>query len=492
MKLSPARRNAAASYFNFIVVAVAGIIVSPMLAGALGAAAFGVWKSCQKAMDFATVADGRASQALKWIIAYRSGETDENGLRRSIGASVTVWVILLPVLTSIAALIAYVVPNILSGVPESEIHTAHLVAAILGLNVVLTALLSIPDSVLVGTNQGYRSMVVTTFALVCVNVAMVVAVQHGWGVASLAVLTVAGAVINAAITFVVARRHVSWLGIRRPARGDVRRFVGFSGWVMTWSFVTKIYLATELLLFGSLVGVTAAAHFTFTNYVLTFGLSACLMTGSAFMPQLGRALGAAKSDSAQHSIRDAREVTLALAVVCAGMVLAVNGTFVDVWIGPSYYLGDSVNALMTLAFLQLALIRNEAQIQDTGLNIRNKVLVGLTGAVLSAGLAFALYQASHSLIMLYVGLMAGRLVPSVIFPRLVARLAPDTGGTARTFACAVGMLVPCYLIGLAMGDDGLLALVAVSAVVASGLLAVTYFVLLSPPVRTKVRQTVKA
>ncbi|KQY60561.1 hypothetical protein ASD11_14080 [Aeromicrobium sp. Root495] len=492
LRLSPVRRNAAASYVNFVVVAIVGVIVNPLLAGALGASAFGVWKSCQKAIDFATVADGRATQALKWIIAYRSGETDPGVLRRSVGASLAVWVLLVPIVAIIATLIAFALPLMLSGIPDDQTNSVRVVAAVLGLNVLLAGLLSVPDSILVGTNQGYRSMSVTTFALICVNIAMVVAVQHGYGIKTLAMLTVAGAVINALITFVVARRRVPWMGAHRPSSADVKTVARFSGWVMGWSFVTKIYLATELLLFGSLIGVSAAAHFTFTNYVLSFALSACLMTGSAFMPQLGLALGAKNHEAAQQSIRDAREVSLALAVLCAGVVLALNGSFVDAWIGSRFYLGDTTNALMTLAFLQLAVLRTEAQIQDTGLDIKLKVLTGLAGAFLSAGLAVVMYTWLESVSAMYIGLILGRLVPSFVFPRLVARLAPGSGGTWRHLLMSAAILLPCGAIGALLGSTGPLLLVPISLAVAAVIGIACYLGLLSAPVRAKMRRTVRA
>ena len=69
---SDTRRNLVTYYLNFVVSAVVGFIVNPLLLGALGPLLFGVWKSLQRYLDFATVADGRASQALKWIVANRS------------------------------------------------------------------------------------------------------------------------------------------------------------------------------------------------------------------------------------------------------------------------------------------------------------------------------------------------------------------------------------------------------------------------------------
>ena len=79
------RRNFFAYYANFIATAVIGFFINPLMLAALGPLVFGVWKSLQRYLDFATLADGRSAQALKWIVASRSNLPDDEK-RRDIGA----------------------------------------------------------------------------------------------------------------------------------------------------------------------------------------------------------------------------------------------------------------------------------------------------------------------------------------------------------------------------------------------------------------------
>src|SRR5690242_20053132 len=114
---SGTRKNLAASYVNFVVVAVVGVLVNPLLLGALGPLMFGVWKSLQKYLDFATLADGRAAQALKWIVASRTTLTDAER-RRDVGAAIIVWVRWLPVAALVAAALAFAMPLLIKGIPD--------------------------------------------------------------------------------------------------------------------------------------------------------------------------------------------------------------------------------------------------------------------------------------------------------------------------------------------------------------------------------------
>lgn len=452
--ISPAKLNAATNYLNFIVLALLGFFINPILLGSLGTATFGVWKACQKFLDFATVADGRATQALKWIVAFRTDDADVDEKRRDVGAALLVWVLFLPLLVLVTLGIVIALPSLISGLDAAHIDLVYWTGAFLAGNILLTGLLSIPDAVLVGTYQGYRSMGITTAFLVLSNLGMVVSVLLHGGIVSLAIIILIAAVGNGFATWLIARRRVSWWGVDRPLRADVFRVAKFSGWVLFWSLITKLLLATDLVLISAMVGAIAVSQYTFTSYVIQFALSICLMTTSAFMPKLGILLGRHDWLNSQRLVSQAKQITLALATFAGAAVLLLNRSFVTLWVGPALYMGDNVNALMVAAFVQLAVIRSDAQIQDTGLKIRSKVLVGAAGTLLSLGAGWLFYASTASLVWMYVGIIGGRIVLSVVFPILVGKLVPNMRYEIRRPIIAVALLVVCYFIGITVPVHG--------------------------------------
>ncbi len=483
---SAARRNIAAGYFNLGVIALIGLAVNPYLLSFLGATTFGIWRAVQRLLDFATVADGRSTQALKWVVAYRTGAEDDERNRRDVGAAVGVWLIWLPVLSLVSGGITLALPSLIKGVTGSEVHLVYLVGGILCANVVLTGLLWLPDSVLVGTNQGYRSMVVTTIVVGASNVVMVAAAWLSFDLVALAIIVLTANVINCSITYFIARRHVPWFGIRKPERIEVKSLFGFSGWVLIWAFVTKLFQSSELLLFSALVGAVAVTNYTFTSYVVTLALQVPLMTISALMPQLGAHLGRRDMNRAKTLIADSHQLTLAVVVIFGSGVLLFNRSFVTLWVGPERYLGDTVNALMVASFVQLALIYNNAQIQDTGMAIRGKVLIGVAGAVGSFGVAWVLFVTTHRVAMIYVGLITTRTVISVLFPALVRRLVPGVRFDLRRHLLGLMVLLASYLIGLQLRLSNIFE-IAGAALLATCLLSLlTYWLLLTSETRLKV------
>lgn len=423
---SGTRKNFASYYLNFVVMAAVGFIVNPLLLTALGPLIFGVWKSLQRYLDFATVADGRASQALKWIVASRSAHSDLDR-QRDVGAAIRVWLHWLPAAALVAAAVTVTLPILIRGIPDDYRSLVFITAGILSANTILAGLLAIPDSVLVGVNKGYKSMLVTTAAFVVTNAAMVVAAFSVWPLWSLAVIVLLAAVANGAVTLFIARRNVSWWGASRPTVSDLRRVHGYSAWTLGWVIVDKLFLASELIVVSVMVGAVGVTQYTFTSYVMQFVLSIALVTASGFMPVLGAQFGASNLTDAADRTRSVRHLVVGVAVLGTGAVLAFNGEFVTMWAGADQYLGVTINTLLALGGLQLALIRMDGQILDVTMRIAPKVLVGLLSSTGGIVAGFVSFVATDSLAIALFSVILLRLVSNATFPTFVKRSIPGSG-----------------------------------------------------------------
>jgi hypothetical protein len=256
------------------------------------------------------------------------------------------------------------------------------------------------------------------------------------------------AVVNAAINLRLANRYVPWWGIARPTASDLRRVFGYSTWTLGWVAVDKLLLATELIIISATVGAIGVTQYTFTTYVMQFVTSIALITASGFMPVLGTLLGVSDNDAAAERARSVRHLVVGIAVLGGSAVLAFNGAFVSQWVGESQYLGTTVNALLVVCGLQLALIRVDGQILDVTMRIAPKVLFGLlssVGGIMAGWICFAL---TDNLVAALFAVIAVRLVSNLAFPWLVARAVPGSALTWRVALLAVLLLLASGGIGL--------------------------------------------
>lgn len=448
---SGTRRNVAAYYLNFIVVAAVGLIVSPLLLGALGPALFGVWKSLQRYLDFATVADGRASQALKWIVASRTSLSDAEK-QRDVGAAITVWFRWLPVAALVAAGVTAAMPLLIKGIPDDARTVAYTAALILAANTVLAGLLAIPDSVLTGINQGYKSMIITTAVFVVSNGAMVGAAYVGWSLWSLAAIVLIAAILNTTLTLVVARHAVSWWGVAKPTKPDIRRVFGYSAWTLGGMLVDKMLLASELIVISVMVGAVAVTQYTFTAYVLQFVLSISLVTASGFMPVLGSLLGNSEMNGAAERARSVRHLVIGVTVLGCAAVLAFNGTFVSFWVGAAQYMGNGINMLLVVCALQQAFMRMDGQILDVTLKIAPRVMVGLASSACGIAAGCIGFALTHDLKLALVAVIIARLASNVAYPIFVRRAIPGSAVPGSTMLLGVSLLTASFGAGLLMED----------------------------------------
>lgn len=450
---SDTRRNVVVFYLNFVVIAVVGLVVNPLLLGALGPVMFGIWKSLQRYLDFATIADGRASQALKWIVASRATLGDAER-RRDIGAAIIVWLRWLPATVIVAIGVTAALPLLIKGIPPDVMTMVYWAAGFLALNTVLAGFLFIPDAVLAGINQGYKSMLVTTLVFVISNGALLAASVSGWPLWSLAVIVLSTGVGNAALTLLVARRSVTWWGVSRPTAPDLRRVLGYSAWTLGSVVVDKLLLASELIVISVAVGAVTVAQYTFTTYVTQFVLALALVTASGFTPLLGSLLGASEFTAAAERARSARHLVIGVTVLGSGAVLAFNGAFVTLWAGADQYLGTTVNALLAVCGMQQALIRMDGQVLDVTMRIGTKVVVGLLSSIGGIVAGITGYAVTHDLTVSLIAVILLRLIGNVAYPVLVARAIPGSSVPVRTLLLAVILLGGSLAIGAVTHGGG--------------------------------------
>lgn len=479
-----ARLNALSSYVYFFLGAIITFVASPYLVFFLGSNAFGILKASQKMLDFATVADGRPSQALKWIIASKEGNSNDYEKRQFIGCSIKVSIIFLPLLIFVVVGLVYILPGTINGLADNQYSLVRLMGLVLGANIILGPLLAIPDSVLVGANQGYRSTISRMFWMFVSNGFMLYFAYLGYSLIAISLVILLAAILNAFSVYIIAMKNIHWLGIEKPCNDQFKGFLRFSGWVLSWTLVSKILLSSELLLLGYLVGADKVSSYVFSSYITQLGLALALMTGSAFTPIMGRLLGERDFAELGPLVDGFREVLLFVALVISGGVLILNASFVGLWIGEEYFVGTTVNALVVVAFFQLVLLRGEAQIQDLSLNIRSKVLIGLLSSVSGVALAIALYQLFDHVEFIFIGLILGRVLMTLSFPIMVSDIVGGKRYPLAKVIVAVVILTICYFFGGSFLVNSWFGFIVSVFIVGGFLLILSYKLMLSEPGRS--------
>jgi hypothetical protein len=149
--------TAIASWLDYGTRIGVGLVVTPVLLAGLGQALFGVWEVLQRLVAYATLADGRPMEALRLVVARAEATHDTQLQRRAVGMAIATWLLFLPLIVVTGAVLVWWAPAI-AGVEPARVGEVRWGAALLLVNLLLVTLVSLPEAVLFGVNQGYRRM----------------------------------------------------------------------------------------------------------------------------------------------------------------------------------------------------------------------------------------------------------------------------------------------------------------------------------------------
>ena len=414
--------NSLAAGIDLVARVVVELALNPLLVGRLGDHLYGAWRVLWRFTGSLSAVSGRSSQALKWSIANRQGSTDYREKRELVGSAVGVWLLFLPILGLIGGGLAWLAPSLLGTSPEFQ-WSVRWTAALLVAHVTLSSLIDIPRAILQGENLGYKRIGLSTALVILGGALMALAVTMGTGIVGVAAANLANALLTGILFMRIVRSHVAWAGIARPTMAAVRSFVGLSGWFAVWKLVMQAMLAGDVLVLGIADSVESVTTYSLTRFAPEAVLAGVAVIVAGLAPGLGGLVGSGDWSVAARVRAELMALTWLVTVGAGATLLIWNRAFIELWVGSSYYAGTVPTLLIVLAVMQFALIRNDARVIDLTLSIRGKVLLGLLSAALSVALAavFVGYLGG-GITGLCIGIIAGRAVLTVAYPRHVGRL----------------------------------------------------------------------
>jgi O-antigen/teichoic acid export membrane protein len=445
--------NTFAAAIDYAARLLVGFLINPVLVAGLGTYGYGLWQVLRQLTGYLSPAGGRATQALKWMIASHQSSTDVLEKRRFVGGAILVWTLFLPLLSVLGALLAWLSPGWM-GVPDDFVTTARLAMGCLVAQLILTMLADVPRSVLTGENLGYKRMGVSALLVLLGGGLMAGAVHLDLGLVDVAASLLVVALLTGLLFLRVAWRHVSWFGVAWPTRELVRRFLGLSWWFLAWHIVMQVMRASDLVLLGLLASLETVTTYSLTRFVPETLIGGVQIVVLGITPGLGGILGRGEIARARRVRSEIMVLTWLVTTVAGTTMLVWNRSFVGLWVGAEHYAGSLPMLLILLMVTQFVMIRNDAIVIDLMLDLRNKVLLGGLSAALSVMAAVLLMdRLGHGIVGLCLGMLAGRSILSMAYPWMVGeRLDAPPLQQLRGILRPAGAAALVLWLGFELGD----------------------------------------
>ena len=416
--------NVVASLLDYGAKLAVGVVVVPILVSGLGRTLYGVWEMLGRLVGYMTAGDGRPTQALRLVVSNLQSSPDDAAKRRYVGGALVVWLLFMPLVVVIGGALVWLAPVITKTAPALAAGV-RLTAALLTVSLVFGNLASLPESVLRGMNLGYKRMGLQAGLEVVGGVLMAGAIYLGLGMMGAAGAQVAFALLMGVTFWWVVKKYVPWFGIERPTRADVKGLLGLSLWYSAGEAITKLQLASDVLILGMVLSPTAVTAYALTSYAARTAVNLQSLAAGGAIPGIGGVIGERQFEKAVRLRNELLALTWLFATTVGATILLWNRSFLTLWVGGVNYAGPWVNLLIVAIMAQTAFVRSDAYIIDAALQPRMRVIVTAVAATLTVVLA-TLFTMRFGTVGLCLGIIAGRLTQSVAYPHLVRRCFGDT------------------------------------------------------------------
>ena len=352
---------------------VVGVVITPIIIRGLGAELYGAWTMIQQTIGYLSLSDLRPMGTLKFTLAVKQHLDDTAEKRRQIGSALVIWACSLPLFLILGGVAIWKLPVFIRVNPEN-VAQVRVAIAIVVVSIAMDKVLSLPATVLRGMNLEYKAMGLNAAIILLNGGLLAFVIWQGWGLPGVAGASVLGLVISGMVRLVVAKNALSWFGMSIPEKKELIEFAKLTAWLTLSALSGLLLTASDFLLVGFLLGPTAVTVYASTGAALRMTTEPLAQMLSAANPGLAGICG---QGDWQRALRIRSEM-FTLAIACMTFfgvgILALNQTFVGLWVGTEYFGGQVTNLFMVLAAFCKLFFRIDNQIITGMLEIKGMAL----------------------------------------------------------------------------------------------------------------------
>ena len=403
-------QNAIANWGAFLFVAIVSFFLSPFIVHHLGGTAYGVWSLLVALVGYLGLLDFGVRGAVTRYVAHHHAIEEDDECSSIVSAALVLFGILGAGAILLSGGFAYLAP-LLFNIPESLVDDSRVVLFLGGVTIATTLIGAVFAGVVTGLQRFDISSGVEIAITAIRTIAVVAALQNGYGLVALGVIHLGASVLYGVAAWVTVRRIYPALRFRTnaPLMPHVRTIVSFSAFLsLIHVFGLFIYYSNALVI-AAFLPIAAVTYYAIAGNLIDYAAKVSGALSKMMTPRVS-ALNSMGSDSVGGEvIVAARMATLATAPIAATFLLR-GESFVTLWMGPEFgpVSGEILRVLSVLVLLAGA--RSIAIASIIGMNKHRALIPGLAfEAVANLALSIALV---HPLGIL--GVAIGVAVPSAI------------------------------------------------------------------------------
>jgi O-antigen/teichoic acid export membrane protein len=338
---------------------VVGVFLSPFIVHRLGDAAFGVWVLIFSITGYYGLFDlGIRSSIVRYVSKYTAtNETDK--LARYINTSLFTYTGT-GMLAMAVTVVLTVLVNSLFHVPRELQAQARWLMLMAGGSVALGFPLGVFGGILDGLQRFYFTNW-TSIATTLLRAVLIVYVLHrGYGILTVALITVAlpilGAMLRGVIVFRLLRIPI---GLKYVDRESFKQMAHYSGTTLIIIIAARLRFRTDELVLGSMISTIAVTFFTVGARLVDYAQELVASLAQIFVPMSSQSEAVGNLDLVRKIYVAGNRACAFTIFPLAASLLILGKSVIEVWMGRKYVaVSYPVTVILiipvTLLFMQAA------------------------------------------------------------------------------------------------------------------------------------------
>jgi len=416
-------KNVSASWLSLSVNILVGIFLSPFILHRLGNLAYGAWVLAFSVTGYYGLFDlGIRSSIIRYVSVYTTtGNMD--ALRKLINTSLTAYTVIGAIAMAATMLVSAHVDSLFH-LPADFVPTARKLFLMVGGAVALGFPAGMFAGILEGMNRFYVTNLTNIVSTLLRAVLIVLALTHGYGLLTVALITVTLPLIAAGVRAAVVLRllplRFSWEYVDLSAFRVIARYSSVS---LITMMAYKLRFKTDEIVISTFLSVSAVTFFSNGDRLVDYAGEVVSSLAQIFLPMSGQS-------DAKGNRNQLRQIFIVGNRACALVIFPISATLIilgksviTAWVG-ARYVAASYPVMLTLLIPSTFFLAQSASPRILYGMARHRILAWITSMEGIANLILSIVLIRHYGI---IGDALGTAIPLTctalyFYPRHLCRL----------------------------------------------------------------------
>jgi O-antigen/teichoic acid export membrane protein len=341
-------KNISSSWLGLGVTIVVGFFLSPFILHKLGDAAFGLWVLIFSVTGYYGLFDlGIRSSIIRYVSKFTATGRRED-LGRVINTSLFSYACVAMLLLLLTAA-GYAHVDSWFRLSPAFVSTARNLFLIAGSGIALGFPLSVFGGVLEGLQKFYLLNLIQVISTLVRALLIVVALEHGGGLLTITVITVALPLISGVVYAVMVvrmlplqfgKRFIDWATFRQVANyGSVTFMI---------IVAARLRFKTDALVIGALLSSTAITFFTIGSRLVDYAEDIVQSLAQIFTPMSSHFDATGEIDQLRKIFVAGNRACAMIIFPIAAALIVLGKSVIEVWVGPQYLSSYTVMLILLI------------------------------------------------------------------------------------------------------------------------------------------------